>query len=317
MRCDPSKQGSTQNHARGGFTLVELLVVIGIIAVLISILLPALGRAREAGNSTKCKATLHTMAQAAEQYKNQYRCYVPGRLEQLAPGQGAASVGDGKDQYRPRWYEILGGQVGVYASKDPKPFEDDTWQITNEWFLCASVPEWNNSRNYPYGYNHQFLGNARKRLTPLPDGTRPMVNYPVSTSRVSNGSETVMIADSLGTAVTVPTKARQGYYNDGKKDPDANGNKGFLLDAPRQTATSDRADVQISPMYHSGPAARHNKKVNVAYADGHVDSVAPEDMGYVVNADGSMPLSGTVNGHTAHNRYFSGTGRDDDPPAAK
>src|SRR5215212_8299553 len=126
-----------------------------------------------------------------------------------------------------------------------------------------------------------------------------------------------MIADSLGTAVTVPTKARQGYYADGKKDPDASGNKGFLLDAPRQTANSDRADIQISPMYHSGPAARHNKKVNVAYADGHVDSVTPEEMGYVVNADGSMPLSGTVNGQTAHNRYFSGTGRDDDPPAAK
>jgi prepilin-type N-terminal cleavage/methylation domain-containing protein len=62
---------------RHGFTLVELLVVIGIIALLVSILLPTLNRARESARRTKCLANLRSIGQFVNMYANAFKGQIP------------------------------------------------------------------------------------------------------------------------------------------------------------------------------------------------------------------------------------------------
>ncbi len=68
---------SGHRSRRGGFTLVELLVVIGIIAVLISVLLPTLSRAREAAGRTQCLSNMRSIYQLLRIYETNYKGYVP------------------------------------------------------------------------------------------------------------------------------------------------------------------------------------------------------------------------------------------------
>src|SRR5690349_10707552 len=67
------------SHRNRGFTLVELLVVIGIIALLIGILLPALKRARESARQVACMSNMRQLTTAILMFANDHKGFVPAR----------------------------------------------------------------------------------------------------------------------------------------------------------------------------------------------------------------------------------------------
>ncbi|MBI4578491.1 MAG: prepilin-type N-terminal cleavage/methylation domain-containing protein [Planctomycetes bacterium] len=78
---DARPPSSTDARRVQGFTLIEVLVVVAIIALLVSILLPSLAAARSRTRSTVCCTHLHTFGQAMQMYAQVYRGVIPRDYE--------------------------------------------------------------------------------------------------------------------------------------------------------------------------------------------------------------------------------------------
>ena len=86
------------NLSTGGFTLIEILVVIGIIAVLLGILFPTFSHVREKGRQTVCQSNLRQIAAAMQQYLQDYDAVYPKEMFVYKANGVATEVG---------WQEVL------------------------------------------------------------------------------------------------------------------------------------------------------------------------------------------------------------------
>ena len=288
---------------RSGFTLIELLVVIAIIAVLIGILLPALGSARQTSKTLLCLSNQRQLALGWSMYADDNRdVMVPGRAPNLPGGTGNPDniyeVGNGL-KFRPTWITRIGGYVGVYAFTDPSP-EDGRQDYDNPVYVCPVTPEWTDERNGSYGYNYQFLGNSRVTAGKYN-------NFPVSRAKIQDFSQTVMAGDCMGTAAAFAVSERHAYENDGREENQL-GNEGLNLDPPRLTDRSDKCSDD-----RSAADPRHMKRTNMVFLDAHARTIDPAELGYATHGDGRVveQAEGTL---IPNNRYFSGWASDRDPP---
>ena len=287
------------------FTLIELLVVVAIIGLLSAILLPSLGRARHSARTTICGTNLRQIAIGWTIYAYENRDFAVAARPATLPGDNLYFVGKGS-KYRPRWLVSLGAAVEIYAFE--RPSTDNIHQaIDNPLLICPEVPEWTSERNSSYGYNYQFLGNARL----IAGGQARFRNFPVKADMLLS-ARTVVVADALGTAASFPANERGPNHADGTDDPPAEGNHAYMLDPPRLTEDSDRCDDGM----RSAPADRHLVGAAFAFADGHVSTMTSEQAGYRRADDGRYvdDGAGRPGSEAPHNTLFTGSGYDDDPP---
>lgn len=112
----------TNDRRKAGFTLVELLVVIGIIALLISILLPSLARARQSATALSCLSNLRQIGTALYMYADDHQGFLPVNV-------------DANVTWAVLLAPYLGGTTNPYDPNMPKVFRCPSAQVMTQGTL--------------------------------------------------------------------------------------------------------------------------------------------------------------------------------------
>ena len=301
----------TSESKYAGFTLVELLVVIGIIALLISILLPALSKAREAANSVKCQAQLKQVVTAMILHANDHNGFMP-LVGQINVGSGTGSANDSvtlRDPLRKRYeyyanagkYEALGmpGSIAKYINVDLDTSSLATVKlgvnsgVFNKVMVCPSDVE-GGTEGYSitdqlpcrmsYAYNEAALGWADPGSD---DGvTAGHGRLRANTARFRHSADLMLVTDANPRGV----KGWMLYYDNDSGCTLADvyqhgfpGGKGFPAGNGSGRGCGDGSLYDV---------VRHRGRINIACADGHVANVriTPSDLkAYSLNVDFGLP----------------------------
>jgi len=294
---------------RFAFTLVELLVVIGIIALLISILLPALNKARGAANTIACSANTRSLLQAMQIYAAQNNGSIPGSPWTTAMflynGDGTAANTAYNDVNCPSVVQIhdyqspLARILGIKFDDGPTTTSRGSrfMQLRDlKMFTCAENDFLATIFN-PAGLNTVTVGRMVSFNTALPflmksKGISQETalqfssfslpdSYTPKVSKVGSASQKVYIADGARYSYTSPPDVDLtcrsklgGAYSD--QPPCSQFSRSWYRDwATGNTKTTTR-DNRIYAFRHGnkrGGGASDSYRFDVGFFDGHVETM--------------------------------------------
>jgi prepilin-type N-terminal cleavage/methylation domain-containing protein len=190
---------------RQAFTLIELLVVIAIVAVLIGILLPALGLARENGRQVMCLSNLRQNAVILRAYADENK----GRSPALGVPYGAI----------PNWALVIQGATGISGSTSVELYS------TKSPLVCASVrAAYGDQMQRTYAIN----ATGHSGLTNDPDNYDALPGASIKLDLVARPSDAVLMVDSAVAVIAgdAPPPTRTSSVIDFRLESHVNGRLG-------------------------------------------------------------------------------------------